>query len=116
MRKNFILTSTKHKPDRQVELIKSEVNKYISRERRKDLPDDVDFWDFDCRFGLDEKTAAIVHVSAIGKEIDKAYQAKADSIYVEILAKPGIRLKKVDDRDDEDEDLEEEFDEEGIED
>ena len=41
MRKNFILTATKHKADRQVELVKSEINKYVARERRKDLPDDV---------------------------------------------------------------------------
>ena len=34
MRKNFILTATKHKADRQVELVKSEINKYVARERR----------------------------------------------------------------------------------
>lgn len=94
MRKNFELTATRHKPDRQVELVKSEINKYVARERRKDLPEDVDFWDFDCRCGADAKTAEAVHVSTIGKEIDKAYQAKAATVYVEIIAKPGIRLKK----------------------
>jgi hypothetical protein len=94
MKKNFSLTSPKHKPDRQVELVKSEINKYVARERRKELPDDVDFWDFDCRFGIDEKTAEPVHVSAIGKEIDKAFQAKTENVYVEIFAKPGVRLKK----------------------
>jgi hypothetical protein len=94
MKKNFSLTSPKHKPDRQVELVKSEINKYVARERRKELPDDVDFWDFDCRFGIDEKTAEPVHVSAVGKEIDKAFQAKAENVYVEIFAKPGVRLNK----------------------
>lgn len=94
MRKNFILTGGKHKPDRQVELVKSDVNKYLARERRKELPADVDFWDFDCRCGPSEKTAAQIHISAIGKEIDKVFKSNADSVFVEILAKPGIRLKK----------------------
>lgn len=94
MKKSFSLTSTVHKSDRQVELVKSDVNKYIARERRKKLTEGVDFWDFDCRCGADEKSAVQVHVSAIGKEIDKVYQAEAESVYVEILVKPGIRTKK----------------------
>lgn len=94
MKKNFSLTSTAHKPDRQVELVKGDVNKYVARERRKALPENVDFWDFDCRCGADEKSATQVHISAIGKEIDKVYQAKGDSVYVEILVKPGVRAKK----------------------
>lgn len=94
MRKNFSLTSTKHKPDRQVELIKSEINKYLARERRKELPEGVDFWDFDCKCGLDEKSAAVVHVSALGKEIDKSFKDGSKSVYIEILAKPGVRTKK----------------------
>lgn len=92
-------------------MIKSEINKYIARERRKDLPEDVDFWDFDCKCGPDEKSAVAIHVSTIGKEIDKAYQEKKDSVYVEILAKPGIRTPKPKERfnDDEEQDFEEEF-------
>lgn len=95
MRKNFSLTSTVHKPERQLELVKSDVNKYIARERRKELPPKVDFWDFDCKCGPDEKSAVQVHVSTIGKEIDKIFHSKAESVYVEILAKPGLRTKKV---------------------
>lgn len=94
MKKKFSLSSTKHKPERQVELIKSDINKYIARERRKELPAKVDFWNFDCKCGPDEKSAVTVHVSTIGKEVDKIFQSKAESVYVEILAKPGIRTKK----------------------
>lgn len=94
MKKNFSLSSTKHKPDRQVELIKADINKYLARERRKDVPVGVDFWDFDCKCGASEATATSVHVSAINKEIDKIFKSGSDSVYVEILAKAGRRVKK----------------------
>lgn len=95
MKKNFSLTSTKHKPDRQVELIKADINKYLARERRKEVPVGVDFWDFDCKCGTAEASAVGVHVSAIGKEIDKVFKSGAESVYIEILAKAGRRTKKV---------------------
>lgn len=108
MKKNFALTSAKHKPDRVVELVKADINKYVARERRKELPDGVDFWDFECRCGASDKSAESVHVTAIGKEIDKAYKGGAESVYVEILSKPGHRLKKprsvIGKNDDEDDD------------
>ncbi len=34
-----------------VEAIKYELKKYIKRERNKKLPEEVDFCDFDCRYG-----------------------------------------------------------------
>ncbi len=94
MKKNFSLTSTKHKPDRQVELVKHEINKYVARERRKILPQGVDYWDFDCKCGATADTAAILHLDEISKKIDAVVAGKSDSVYVEILAKPGIRKKK----------------------
>lgn len=94
MKKNFTLISPVHKPDRQIELIKSEINKYIARERRKAFPPGVDFWDFDCKCGADASRATVVHVSEIGKQIDKTAATNAGAVYVEILAKPGIRTKK----------------------
>lgn len=93
MKKNFSLTSPKHKPDRQFELVKAEVNKYVARERRKALPEGVDFWDFDCKCGATADTAVVVHVNAINKKIEEVAASKAESVYVEILAKPGMRKK-----------------------
>jgi hypothetical protein len=95
MKKNFSLISGKHKPARQIELIKAEINKYVARERRKTLPEDAGFWDFDCKCGRDETSAVSVHVSVIGKEMDKLFESQAESIYIEILAKPGARIKKI---------------------
>lgn len=77
-----------------VEAIKHEVNKYVKRERRKKLPANVDFWDFDCKFGQTEDVATEIHLAEIRKYIDKTVEQNQESFYLEILAKPGIRRKK----------------------
>nr|MDA3970450.1 DUF6172 family protein [Desulfobulbaceae bacterium] len=69
MKKTFKLTDSKLKLPRLIEAIKHEVKKYIKRERRKTLPPKVDFWDFDCRYGVDEASSEVIHVSAINKYI-----------------------------------------------
>ncbi len=94
MKKNFKLSHPKLKLPRLVEAIKYEVRKYIRRERRKPLPEGVDFWDFDCRFGPDEARSEVIHVSAINKYISQAEADQLESFYLEILAKPGYRRKK----------------------
>ena len=94
MKKTFNLTHPKIKVPRLVEAIKHEVRKYLKRERRKALPDDVDFWDFDCRFGNDESSSDVIHVTEIDKFINQAEANSLESFYLEILAKPGYRQKK----------------------
>ncbi len=94
MKKMFNLTHPKLKAPRVVEAIKYEVKKYLKRERNKPLPEGVDFWDFDCRFGDDEATSEVIHVSAINKHISQAELEELDSFYLEILATPGHRSKK----------------------
>lgn len=94
MKKTFKLTHPKIKIPRLVEAIKYEVKKYLKRERRKTLPPNVDFWDFDCRFGVDEESSEVIHVSAINKSISQAESQELQSFYLEILAKPGYRTKK----------------------
>lgn len=95
MKKTFPFEMPNHKPPRVIEAIKAEINKYIKRERRKPLPEGVDFWDFDCRTGKDAESALPVHVSEITKPIDTASQANWAAIYIEILAKQGHRTKVV---------------------
>lgn len=94
MKKTFKLTHPKIKVPRLVEAIKHEVKKYLKRERRKDLPKGADFWDFDCRMGVDEASSEVVHVYDINKAIDQAELKQIESFYLEILAKPGRRIKK----------------------
>ncbi len=94
MKKTFKLTHPKTKVPLLVEAIKHEVKKYLKRERRKDLPKGADFWDFDCRIGVDEASSDIVHVYDINKSIDQAESKQLESFYLEILAKPARRSKK----------------------
>src|SRR5210317_1889675 len=94
MKKNFKMSHPKHKLPRLVDLYKHEVKKYIKRERRKTLPEGVDFWDFDCKYGADEASSEVIHVSAINKSISQAEAEQLESFYLEILAKPGIRRKR----------------------
>jgi len=94
MRKTFSLTHEKIKTPRLVDSIKHEVKKYLRRERNKQLPEDADFLDFDCKYGHNKETAEVIHVSALNKSIDDAAQNELDSFYIEILAKSGIRTPK----------------------
>ena len=94
MKKTFKLTHPKIKVARLIEAIKNEIRKYLKRERRKGLPEDVDFWDFDCKFGETEESTTVIHVDDITKNIDQAESKKFESFYLEIIAKPGQRSKK----------------------
>ncbi len=94
MKKTFELVHPKIKYARRIEAVKNEVRKYVKRERRKELPDGVDFWDFDCKFGDVEAEAKAVHLAEIDGCINDAEKRELTSFYVEILAKEGIRAKK----------------------
>ncbi len=94
MKKTFTLTHPKIKTPRLFEGVKHEIRKYMKRERRKELPTGVDFWDFDCTFGPTEETAQPVHPAELDKYIDNAEKQQMTSFYIEVLAKPGHRQKK----------------------
>lgn len=94
MKKTFKLHIEGKNSDRILEGIKHEVRKYLKRERRKPLPAGVDYWDFDCKFGLTEATAEDVHLAEIIKKMDEVSQAGGEGFYVEILAAHGVRLKR----------------------
>lgn len=91
MKKVFPLEVPGHQPPRVVEQIKHDVRKYVKRERKKKLPEEVDFWDFDCKVGQGEGTPEVKHVEELVPAIDQAAAAGCGSVYIEILAKPGHR-------------------------
>ena len=94
MKKTFQLHVEGKHPDRALDAIKHEIRKYLKRERRRDLPTGVDYWDFDCKFGLSAEVAETVHVANLIACVDAAVQAQATSFYVEILATHGVRMKR----------------------
>ena len=107
MKKTFKLHIEGKNPDRLLEAIKHEVRKYVKRERGKTLPKDVDYWAFDCKFGVTEDAAEAVRLADITKKMDEVATAGGDSFYVEILAAHGIRKPREQDDEslDDDEDL-----------
>ena len=94
MKKTFQLQIEGKHPDRLLDAIKHEIRKDLKRERRRDLPEGVDFWDFDCKFGLTEDTADVVHLANVITCIDNAAKNGEPQFYVEILAKHGVRTKR----------------------
>jgi hypothetical protein len=96
MKKVFPLTSPSHQAPRVVEQIKSEIRRYLKRERKKSLPEGVDFWDFNCKVGQGEAEPEGKHVEEIVPAIDQAAANDCASVYIEILATPGHRRSKAD--------------------
>ena len=94
MKKTFQLSIEGKNRDRILEAVKHEVRKSIKRDRRRVLPEDVDYWDFDCRFGTTAEAAEVVHLSALTGLMDAVAKESGSQFYVEILVKPGHRKKR----------------------
>jgi hypothetical protein len=96
MRKTISLTSTRHKPPQALAAVKNTLRKYVRRERKKELPEEADYWDFDCKIGLDEASAEAVHLAELVPRLDVLAQGGALEVYVEILARPERRRRRTD--------------------
>lgn len=94
MKKTFALKIPGKNEQRLLESIKYEIRKYIKRERNKKLPENVDYWDFDCKFSQENKEPQVIHVKEINKYIDEAAQNNCEQFYLEILSKPARRVKR----------------------
>lgn len=99
MRKTFKLNIEGKHRDRVLDATKHEIRQYVKRERRKALPEGVDFWDFDCKFGTTADTAEGVHFANLTALIDAVAKEGGDAFYLELIAKPGVRkARPVDDQ------------------
>lgn len=97
MKKTFLLTSTKKKPQRVLEAIKNDIKKYIKREKRKELPDGSNFWKIQCKFGKDEQSAIEIKFEDIMKNINEASQNNYESFYIELISQAStMNFKKKD--------------------
>jgi len=94
VKKTFKLNIEGKHPERVLEATKHEIRKYVKRQRRVPLPEGVDFWDFDCKFGTTEENATVVHFATITSLIDAVVKDAGDAFYIEILAKDGHRIAK----------------------
>ena len=91
MKKTFPLNIEGKHRDRVLEATKHEIRKYVKRQRRVPLPEGVDYWDFDCKFGTSADNATVVHFATITGLIDAVATDGGDAFYLELLAKGGHR-------------------------
>lgn len=96
MRKTYQLNLEGKNRDRLLEASKNDIRKYIRRERRKDLPEGADYWDFDMRFGVDEASAAPLPPAELIRAINALTGEGGDQFFVEILRKPAKRVPRAD--------------------
>ena len=82
MKKTFPLSLPGKDRQRTVEGVKNEIRKYLKRERRKPLAAEVDFWDFDCKVGLDQATAEPKHVAELIDAVSEAAAGDASQVFV----------------------------------
>lgn len=94
MKKTFKLQVANKHPDRQVEAIKNEIRKYIKREKKKPLSDGFDHWNFNCKFGKNDETPAVIGFPDITKCIDEAASENCETFYMEIIAQEAVRPPK----------------------
>lgn len=87
MKKTFSLNQPGKHPERLIEAVKHELRKYLRRENRRELPEGMAYWDFDCRFGATEASAAKISPADVIKSVDKAKAAGWEAFYMEILVR-----------------------------
>jgi hypothetical protein len=94
VKKTFLLNIEGKNRDRVLDTIRHEIRKYVKRQRRIPLPEGVDFWDFDCKFGANAETAVVVHLATISALIDAVAANGGEAFYLEMLAKTGHRTPR----------------------
>ena len=91
MRKTFQLRPEGKNPDRVLDATKHEIRKYLKRERGRTLPEGVDYWDFNCKFGATEAEAQPARVGELISLIDALVKEEGTQFYMEILSCHGTR-------------------------
>ncbi len=94
MRKHFPLRAEGKDDARVRDKIRHEVNKYVRRERDKELPEGFTWWDFSCRVGADEAGAETLALQEVGAAIDRVAEGGAASVFIEIAATAGLRSRR----------------------
>lgn len=89
MKKTFPLQVPGKDAARVLESVKSELRKYVQREQRKKLPEGFNRWEFACKVGAEEASAAVKPLSEVVATVDAAAKAGAAGVFVEIVAVPG---------------------------
>ena len=96
MKKVFQIKVDNRTPERQADVIKHDVKKYVARERKKSIAGKGDFWDFSCKIGPNAEDAKVTHVDDLSAGIDQCVVAEQENVYIEVIAQAKFRTKKED--------------------
>ncbi|MFI5337311.1 MAG: DUF6172 family protein [Opitutales bacterium] len=91
MKKTFPLQAPGKNDARVRDKIRHEVNLYVGRERRKELPEGCDGLEFNCKVGASQENAATRLLKEVGGAIDAVAQTGATQVYIEIISAPTTR-------------------------
>ncbi len=94
MKKTYTLNIEGKNRDRLLDASKHDIRKYAKRERAKALPEGVDFWDFDCKVGVNAEAATPVHFAEIMGAVDALVNDGTDQFFVEMTSKHGHRTAR----------------------
>lgn len=94
MRKTYLLNIEGKNRERLLDASKHDIRKYVKRERSRPLPEGVDYWDFECKFGSNEATSAPVHFATLMGLIDTVAAEGGEHFYVEVVTQHGVRTTK----------------------
>ena len=97
MKKSFAVHHPKLSYQRIIEAAKNEVKQYIKAERKKALPEGMDFWGFNCKFGQTADKARSIHEGDINTNISSAQSQHWKSFYLEVIPTPKMRAKRTED-------------------
>jgi hypothetical protein len=92
MKKTFPLQAPGKDDARVRDKIRHEVNKYVRRSRRKEVPEGFAQWEFACKVGATSETAALKPLKEVAGAIDAVAEGGATSVYLEIEAVPAQRI------------------------
>jgi len=91
MKLTFPLAQPEADLPRVVATLTQKIRKYVKRERRKPFPEGYDCWEFDCRLGVGDAPPSVVPVDALVPAIAAAAAGGALRVFVEIIARAGLR-------------------------
>jgi len=92
MKKTFPLQAPGKDDARVRDKIRHEVNRYVRRSRRKELPEGFAQWEFTCKVGVAEPGAEPRALKEVAAAIDAVAETGATGVYIEIVAVPGQRM------------------------
>lgn len=92
MKKTFPLQAPGKDDARVRDKIRHEVNRYVRRSRRKEVPEGFAQWEFACKVGAAVESAEPRALKDVAGAIDAAAETGAPGVYIEITAVPGQRL------------------------